>query len=128
MQPLDVLRNLMLMAAADGQITADELELLEARRVAWGISQDDFQEARRAAESVDGRLSVPEEPDRRYDFLQDMIAVMAADGHVDPLEMHLFALAAARLELSPDELEEILADFRAEDELILGDEGPHAKE
>ena len=123
MQPIDTLRNLMLMASADGQVTSEELELLEARRVAWGISREQFQEALREADSVDARLILTADRHQRHDFLRDMIEVMAADGRLDQMEIQLFALVAARLDISQTELDELLAEFSDEDDLILGDEG-----
>ena len=50
-----------------------------------------------------------------------MAAVMAADGQFTNLEMNVFALAAVRLEITGEELDEILDELSHDDDLIIED-------
>ena len=123
MERLQLLKNLMIMATADGLLADKELQWLRSRQAAWNIAAQQFDEALEYAHSGQARLALPEQPNQRYDFLYDMVAVMSADGHFDPLEMNLFAVAAARLQISDEELSAILAEFtHDDDELILGED------
>ncbi len=118
----NMLQDLMIMARADGELDAKELQLLQRRRAEWEISEAKFDELLKATESPDAELKVPESPAHRYDLLADMALMMAADGRFDDLEMRMLAIAAVRFEISADQLDEILSDFSDdEDDLILGD-------
>lgn len=123
MEPLQMLRNLMIMATADGRLADEELQWLRERQSAWNIASDQFDEALQYAQSGQARLELPDLPSQRYDMLYDLVALMSVDSDFDPLEMNLFAVVAARLEVSDAELNAILAEFTGDDdELILGDE------
>lgn len=123
MEPLQLLRNLMIMATADGRLADEELRWLRERQSAWNITADQFEEALQYAQSGQARLELPELPSERYDLLYDLVALMSVDSDFDPMEMNLFAVIAARLEVSEAELNALLAEFTGdEDELILGDE------
>ncbi len=123
MEPLQLLRNLMIMATADGRLADEELRCLRERQSAWNITADQFEEALQYAQSGQARLELPELPSERYDLLYDLVALMSVDSDFDPMEMNLFAVIAARLEVSEAELNALLAEFTGdEDELILGDE------
>lgn len=118
--PLEMLRNLMVMATADGRLADEELELLNSRRELWGISRDDFAEALEYAQSASGQLTFPSEEHARHDLMYDLLAMMSADGHFDDMELNLFALVAARLEIPASDLDRMLDEFNQDDDLLLG--------
>lgn len=122
MEHEDTLRNLMIMARADGAISSKELILLESRRREWSISREDFDRMLKETESPSASLQIPDTPTQRHDLLADMALMMAADGRFDELEMRLLAIAAVRLGIGEDQLNEILDELAEEDDdLILGD-------
>ncbi len=121
MNPTDLLRNLFIMAFADGEISPEELHLLAEHRDRWGMSKAQFEATLREAESPSARLQLPEDRDDRRQLLSDMAAVMAADGRFTNLEMNVFALAAVRLEIAGEELDEILDELSYDDDLIIED-------
>ena len=121
MNPIDLLRNLFIMAFADGEISSEEMSLLAKHRDHWGMSKAQFEATLREAESPSARLQLPEDRDDRRQLLSDMAAVMAADGQFTNLEMNVFALAAVRLEIAGEELDEILDELSYDDDLIIED-------
>jgi uncharacterized tellurite resistance protein B-like protein len=104
----DKLKNLMIMAFADGRLTQSELEFLSDRSVQWGISQTDFAAAIEVALSDKAELQIPPNKQDRIEMLQDLIRTMAADGQLADIEKRVFAMAAAVMELSEGELDEII--------------------
>ena len=121
MNPTDLLRNLFIMAFADGEISPEELHLLAEHRDRWGMSKTQFEATLREAESPSARLQLPDDHDDRRQLLSDMAAVMAADGRFTNLEKNVFALAAVRLEITGEELDEILDELSHDDDLIIED-------
>ena len=108
MEFLDKLRNLMIMAFADGSLTQSELEFLSDRSVQWGLSEADFTAAVEFALSDEAELQIPPHKQDRIDLLQDLIRTMAADGQLAEIEKRVFAMAAAVMELPEGELERII--------------------
>ena len=60
MNPTDLLRNLFIMALADGEIASEELSLLAEHRDCWGMSKEQFEATLREAESPSAPLQLPE--------------------------------------------------------------------
>jgi len=108
MEFFDKLKNLMVMAFADGRLTHSELEFLSDRSVQWGISQTDFEAAVEFALSDKAELQIPPHKQDRVELLQDLIRTMAADGQLAEIEKRLFAMAAAVMELGEGELDQII--------------------
>ena len=88
---LDKLKNLMIMAFADGSLSQSELEFLSDRSVQWGISQTDFTAAVEFALSDEAELQIPPNKHDRIELLQDLIRTMAADGQLAEIEKRVFA-------------------------------------
>lgn len=116
MEFYDKLKNLMVMASADGSLTQSELEFLSDRSVQWGISSTDFAAAIEFALSDEAELQIPPDKQDRSELLQDLIRTMAADGQLADIEKRVFAMAAAVMELPDGELDRII------DSVLQGDE------
>ena len=114
MDRIDLFRNLLLMAIVDGSVAESELRLLADRATEWGITDDEFEEAIQQAIDGESELTLPRDPQDRREMMKDMILVMAADGRLADSQKRLFALAAAALEMSADDLhgliDEVLND------------------
>ncbi|MEM6365090.1 MAG: TerB family tellurite resistance protein [Planctomycetota bacterium] len=109
------LRNLVVMAVADGSIGQREVNLLADRCVELGLGQADLQAALQAGLKDDAVLELPAEDEDRVACLKDLIRMMAADGKLDESEKRLFALAAARMNIESDRLSAIIGEAAAED-------------
>ena len=102
------LRNLLVMAAADGSLTEREIKFLTDRRYRWDIPEDVFADLIRYAISDVADLEIPESQEERVEMLQDLLRMMAADGELAEVEKQLFATAAVAMNISANELKEII--------------------
>ena len=122
MEKLTLLKNLMLMATADGKVTPEELDYLQERSARWRISEQDFQDAMIYANSADAEIELPESVDDRKELLRGFVELMGADGDYADTEMMLFAIAAQRFGIGADQLNRLIDQVLDGDDLVLGDE------
>ena len=102
------MKFLLVMAAADGGLSEEELRFLFDRANQWGFSADEFTEIVGEVTGEEVGLEMPESKEARRELLIDLVKVMGADGKLHELEKQLFANAAAKMELSEDEVNEII--------------------
>ena len=102
------LRNLLVMAAADGSLTEREIAFLADRRARWSVPEDVFADAIRYAISDVAEIEIPETHRERVEMLQDLLRMMAADGDLAEVEKQLFATASVAMNVSDSELKEII--------------------
>ncbi len=105
------LRNLVVMAFADGSLGEREVNLVADRCAELGLDEYDLQKAVEFGLGDEAALEVPESADDRMDLLRDLIRMMAADGHLDESEKRLFALAAAKMSISASEVERLIDEI-----------------
>lgn len=108
MNSIQLFENMLIMAAADGNLTQGEVELLSARCGDWGITADQFNQIVERAFSPDASITIPPAHTDRVHLLQEMLRVMGADGKLAQSEKQLFASAAATMEISGKELDKII--------------------
>lgn len=102
------LRNLVLMAFADGSLGEREVNLVADRCVELGLDDYDLSLAIKSGLSDGAMLEVPSGQSERETLLRDLIRIMAADGRVDEGEKRLFALAAAKMSISAADVERLI--------------------
>lgn len=102
------LRNIVVMALADGSIGQREVERVADRCIELGLGQNDLQSALAYGLGDDAVLELPPDHASREALLADLISMMAADGHLAESEKRLFALAAARMNIVGQRLDEII--------------------
>jgi uncharacterized tellurite resistance protein B-like protein len=107
-EQLDHLKNLVIMAAADGSLTEQEIDLLVDRCAGLGLAEEDLEKAIAFALSGEAKLKFPVDRAEQDRMLADLIRMMAADGHLREIEKRLFALAAAKMGIEKPELEAII--------------------
>lgn len=103
------LRNLVVMALADGSIGEREVNLVADRCQELGLGEGDLQKAIEFGLSDDAALELPNDSAGRNELMQDLIRMMAADGRLDESEKRLFALAAVKMDLSKEELDQLIS-------------------
>ena len=108
MQHLDHLKNLVIMAAADGHLTEQEIALLVDRCAALGLEEEDLEKAIGFALSGEAKLKFPIDRAEQNEMLTDLMRMMAADGKLSEVEKRLFALAAAKMGIEKLELEALI--------------------
>jgi uncharacterized tellurite resistance protein B-like protein len=108
MTPLEQFRHLLAMAAADQRMNEAELGFLSERAASLGIASDEFHDAMQDAVSGKAPLTLPSEPAERRALLKDLIRMMAADGRMDQRERELFAAVAATMNLTNEDVHEVI--------------------
>ncbi len=102
------LRNLVVMAFADGSLGEREVHLVADRCAELGLDEFDLQKAVEFGLGDDVSIEIPSDRDECESLLCDLIRMMAADGHLDESEKRLFALAAAKMSISASEVEALI--------------------
>lgn len=102
------LRNLVVMALADGSIGQREVDMVAERCVELGLGQAELESALSYGLGDDAALELPADVGQREELLGDLVRMMAADGHLDEAEKRLFALAAARMDITGDRLHQLI--------------------
>ena len=102
------LRNLVVMAMADGSIGEREVAFVAERCHELGLGESELNHAIRFGLGDDAALELPSGSEERDELMIDLVKMMAADGVLDESEKRLFALAAAKMEISTERLNELL--------------------
>lgn len=108
MERLDLLKNLVVMSAADGSLSEEEIALLIDRCSALGLTEDDLEKAISFALSSEASLALPKDREDQEEVLEDLMRMMAADGELAESEKRLFALSAAKMGFPAEELESLI--------------------
>lgn len=108
MQHLDHLKNLVIMASADGALSEREIALLVDRCSEMGLHEADLGKAVAYALSDEASLKLPTEKSEQIAMLSDLVRIMAADGKLSEVEKRLFALAAAKMGIERSELDGLI--------------------
>ena len=116
MEHLDHLKNLVIMAEADGSLSEQEIALLVDRCASLGLDEEDLEKAIAFALSGEAKLKFPVDRSEQDQMLADLMRMMAADGELREIEKRLFALAAAKMGIEKAELEALI------DKLVGGSE------
>lgn len=107
MTSFDLFKNLMVLAASDGQLTEEEVAFLAQRANRLGITDQQFAEAMKFSVSSSAVISIPGTEGERRQLLKEMIRMMAADGDLAEIEKNLFAVAAATMQVNDTDLNAI---------------------
>jgi uncharacterized tellurite resistance protein B-like protein len=108
MKRTDQLKNLVIMAAADGRLTQSEIALLIDRCAELGLTEADLESAIDYALSEKPSLFLPTSKEDKEALLTDLLRVMAADGQLREVEKRLFAVAAAKMAVSQADIEALI--------------------
>ena len=108
MQHLDHLKNLVIMASADGSLSEGEIALLVDRCSEMKLDDADLGKAVAYALSDEASLKLPTEKKEQIAMLTDLIRIMAADGQLSEVEKRLFALSAAKMGIERSELDHLI--------------------
>lgn len=104
------LRNIVVMAFADGSLGEREVALVADRCAELGLDEYDLRKAIEFGLSEDASVQLPSDREEKIELIRDLVRMMAADGRLDESEKRLFALAAAMMSMSPAEIEQIIDD------------------
>lgn len=108
MNALDHLKNLVIMAAADGSLSEHEIALLIDRCGHLGLHEEDLEKAIAFALSDGAKLRLPVDRSEQNAMLSELMRMMAADGQLLEVEKRLFALAAAKMGIEKRDLDSLI--------------------
>ncbi len=94
-QRLGQLKNLVMLAAADGHLTDSEMAVLLAVASRENITPEEFNHVIDDPDSVS--IILPEDEDTKLAYLRDMVAMMMIDGELDEQEMAICKIYALAL-------------------------------
>ncbi len=94
-QRLGQLKNLVMLAAADGRVTDSEMAVLLAVASRENITPEEFNKVIDDPDSVN--ITLPEDEDTKLAYLRDMVAMMMVDGELDEQELAICKLYAMAL-------------------------------
>jgi len=94
-QRLGQLKNLVMLAAADGHLTDSELAVLLAVASRENITPEEFDQVVDNPDSV--TIALPEDEDTKLAYLRDMVALMMIDGELEEQEMAICKIYAMAL-------------------------------
>ena len=94
-QRLGQLKNLVMLAAADGHVTDSEMAVLLAVASRENITPEEFNKVIDDPDSVN--ITLPEDEDTKIAYLHDMVAMMMVDGELDEQELAICKLYAMAL-------------------------------
>jgi uncharacterized tellurite resistance protein B-like protein len=103
------LRNLLVMALADGSLGEREVNFLTDRCGDLGLGEDELRNAVSFALDDDAALALPTETAQQELLLLDLLKMMAADGVLTESEKRLFALAAAKLNFDHEQMDSLIS-------------------
>ena len=95
LQRLGQLKNLVMLAAADGHVTDSEMAVLLAVASRENITPEEFNKVIDDPDSVS--ITLPEDEDTKMAYLRDMVAMMMVDGELDEQELAICKLYAMAL-------------------------------
>ncbi|MGN6134472.1 MAG: TerB family tellurite resistance protein [Aureliella sp.] len=108
MNALDHLKNMVIMAAADGSLSEHEIALLIDRCGRLGLQEEDLEKAIAFALGEGAKLRLPVDRSEQDTMLGELIRMMAADGQLLEVEKRLFALAAAKMGIEKRDLDALI--------------------
>ena len=94
-QRLGQLKNLVMLAAADGHLTDSEMAVLLAVASRENLTPEEFNKVIDDPDSVS--IQLPEDEDTKLAYLRDMVAMMMIDGELDEHELAICKLYAMAL-------------------------------
>lgn len=95
LQRLGQLKNLVMLAAADGHVTDSEMAVLLAVASRENITPEEFNKVIDDPDSVS--ITLPEDEYTKMAYLRDMVAMMMVDGELDEQELAICKLYAMAL-------------------------------
>ncbi len=114
MDRLELFKNLIILAAADGKFTEQEVAFLTVRAEDWKIPHSEVEAALAIADDPDAEITLPEAPAARQELLREMIYLMAVDGVLAEIEKGLCAAASAAMGFTTAEFNQIVDSLLSE--------------
>ena len=106
---LGQVKNLIMLALADGKATESELALIAAIASREELTQEELDNLIDHPESVS--IELPEDDDEKLRYMEDMVGLMMIDGDLDDNEMAMCKIYAIMLGYESDIVERMILDI-----------------
>lgn len=101
-------KNLIMLALADGKATESELAVIAAIAAREKLTQDELNEILDNPRSV--KIELPKEESEKLQYIQDMVSLMMIDGDLNDQEMALCKIYAINLGYESNIVEKMILD------------------
>ena len=106
---LGQIKNLIMLALADGTASESELALIASIASREKLTEDEVQNLIQNPSSI--KITLPEDEETQKRYLTDMVALMMIDGELDDNEVALCKLYAITLGYDPSIVENLVIDI-----------------
>ena len=106
---LGQVKNLIMLALADGKASESELALIAAVASREELTQEQLDNLIDHPDSV--RIELPEDEDQKLCYMEDMVSLMMIDGDLDDNEMAMCKIYAIMLGYESDIVERMILDI-----------------
>lgn len=106
---LGQIKNLIMLALADGRATDSELALIASIASREDISQDELNFLIDNPDKV--KIALPEDDDEKLRYIEDMVTLMMVDGELSDTELTLCKLYAITLGYESSTIEKMILDI-----------------
>jgi uncharacterized tellurite resistance protein B-like protein len=105
------IKNLIEIAAADGEFTVDEQDLLSSIASMNNISQKQLQEIKANPDSI--RFEMPKDSREKFHQLYDLVQMMSIDKAIHVEELKLCELFASKFGYEKEHISELIESIKA---------------
>ena len=109
------LRNVIVMALADGEVAQEEKDFIDRLRVKLGIDEGQLRELCKQVRQEGRRIKLPSSPSEAQEVVGLLVEVAAADGEISQVERRALGRIAKFTGLAPSALEAMIAAAAAGD-------------
>ena len=106
------IKSLLALAAADGNADTKELLLIAAVAAREGMKSSELEDVLRSGGNY--KFTVPEDDDKKVQYLKDMVSLMMVDGDIDDNEMAICKIVAQDFGYVPAVVDAVLLSIIAE--------------
>ncbi|MBQ7691711.1 MAG: hypothetical protein IJT30_11055 [Muribaculaceae bacterium] len=106
---LGQVKNLIMLALADGKATESELAVIAGAAAREQLTQEELDKLIENPDSV--RITLPEDDETRQRYLKDMVQLMMIDGVIDDTEMAMCKIYAINLGFESTAVEQIVLEL-----------------
>ncbi len=106
---LGQVKNLIMLALADGRVEESELALIAAVAARENLTQEQLDDLIEHPEKV--KIQLPEDPESKLRYLEDMVSLMMIDGDLDDTELSMCKLYAIALGYESSAVDQLVLDI-----------------
>lgn len=106
---LGQVKNLIMLALADGKATESELALIASIASREELTQDQLDHLIEHPDTV--HIELPENDEQKLQYIQDMVALMMIDGDLDDNELAMCKIYAIMLGYESSIVEKMVLDI-----------------